>query len=54
MCEKGQWFSTILQLCEEGVEDTIVENARQYSIEQYAYFNQVKNIERVLDDVRER
>ena len=54
LCEKGQWFSTILQLCEEGVEDTIVENARQYSIEQYAYFNQVKNIERVLDDVRER
>lgn len=51
LCEEDQWFTTISRLCEEGIEESVVEAARQYSIENYAYFNQVNKIEQVLDDV---
>lgn len=49
LCEEKDWFSTVSALYKKGIDGSVVESARNKSIERYAYFNQLNHIEEVLD-----
>lgn len=51
LCQEGHWFNALKHIYEAKIDPNMQANARDYCINKYAYYNQTKNIECVLDQL---
>lgn len=50
LCNQGEWYKTIEKLYLDGISENVLENAKALTMEKYAYYNQLINLENILDD----
>lgn len=51
LCNPGEWYGTLKQLYEKGIDKSVVDNAKKLSFQYYCFKNQVKVLENILNQV---